>query len=450
MASFTDYITVEGERMLAKAVAGTSVSFTKIVIGSGYMPSGAYEKNIKEVITPEVELPVQSVSVNSSDSVLITSRFTNKDIEHGFFLREKAVYMSDGNDEVLAIYGNNGSSAEFIDTAEVCVVDKTIKSVVKLSTQELANINIVDDTYEFAPLIEPDIKAINDFVKTTAALAMRVGQRVILNKWTAYTYIGYDPTDASCYITGANVLSDVYDEKLADGSAERGVGASQNALFNVYGIARETAKGLSFHLQDKENPHEVTKEQVGLGKVPNVETNDQTPTYEESEELKTLKSGEKLSVSFGKIMKAITELIGLTKNVSELNKNLIQTNKDISNIKTHNSYFDGRQKTINSSYENIVISTITIDKPGLYYICGLCRDLTIKDNHYFDASLWKDDEWLYSNGDKPSGVFELAYMMPYITYIDKPTTFSIQARINYVPSGGVIVSGYVSAVKINN
>ena len=125
-------------------------------------------------------------------------------------------------------------------------------------------------------------------------------------------------------------------------------------------------------------------------------------------------------------------------------------NNDISNIKMHNGYFDGRQITINSSYENIVISTITIDKIGLYYICGLCRDLTIKDNHYFDASLWKDNVWLYSNSDKPSGVFELAYMLPYIAYIDKPTTFSIQARINYVPSGGVIVEGYVSAIKIND
>ena len=63
------------------------------------------------------------------------------------------------------------------------------------------------------------------------------------------------------------------------------------------------------HIGNKSNPHSVTKAQVGLGDVPNVATNDQTPTYTAATTLETLTSGEKLSVSFGKIMKAISDLI---------------------------------------------------------------------------------------------------------------------------------------------
>ena len=63
------------------------------------------------------------------------------------------------------------------------------------------------------------------------------------------------------------------------------------------------------HITDKENPHEVTKEQVGLSNVPNVTTNDQTPTYTESSSLTNITSGEKISVAFGKIKKAISSLI---------------------------------------------------------------------------------------------------------------------------------------------
>ena len=59
----------------------------------------------------------------------------------------------------------------------------------------------------------------------------------------------------------------------------------------------------------KDNPHGVTKEQVGLGDVENTSTNDQTPTYTESTVLTNLTSGEKLSVAFGKIKKAITDFI---------------------------------------------------------------------------------------------------------------------------------------------
>ena len=57
------------------------------------------------------------------------------------------------------------------------------------------------------------------------------------------------------------------------------------------------------------NPHKVTKSQVGLGNVPNVATNDQTPTYTESSTLTKISSGEKLSTAFGKISKAITDFI---------------------------------------------------------------------------------------------------------------------------------------------
>lgn len=63
------------------------------------------------------------------------------------------------------------------------------------------------------------------------------------------------------------------------------------------------------HVSNKSNPHGVTKAQVGLGNVPNATTNDQTPTYTQADTLGNLVSGEKLTVSMGKIMKAIADLI---------------------------------------------------------------------------------------------------------------------------------------------
>jgi len=66
---------------------------------------------------------------------------------------------------------------------------------------------------------------------------------------------------------------------------------------------------LSTHTKDTGNPHGVTKSQVGLGNVPNVSTNDQTPTYSVASSITALSSGEKLSVAFGKISKAINSLI---------------------------------------------------------------------------------------------------------------------------------------------
>lgn len=53
----------------------------------------------------------------------------------------------------------------------------------------------------------------------------------------------------------------------------------------------------------------ITKENIGLGRVVNVSTNDQKPTFVESVSLSALVSGENLSVLMGKISKAVSTLI---------------------------------------------------------------------------------------------------------------------------------------------
>lgn len=60
----------------------------------------------------------------------------------------------------------------------------------------------------------------------------------------------------------------------------------------------------------------ITKANIGLGNVPNVTTNNQTPTFTAASTLATLTSGEKLSTSFGKIAKAISDLISHIGNTS--------------------------------------------------------------------------------------------------------------------------------------
>ena len=64
---------------------------------------------------------------------------------------------------------------------------------------------------------------------------------------------------------------------------------------------------LEQHLADTNNPHAVTKSQVGLSNVPNVSTNNQTPTYAVPQEASNLESGEKLSVAMGKMARFILD-----------------------------------------------------------------------------------------------------------------------------------------------
>ena len=56
------------------------------------------------------------------------------------------------------------------------------------------------------------------------------------------------------------------------------------------------------------NPHKVTKSDVGLSNVPNVATNDQTPTFTKADSRDLPISGETLSTLFGKILKWFSDL----------------------------------------------------------------------------------------------------------------------------------------------
>jgi len=91
---------------------------------------------------------------------------------------------------------------------------------------------------------------------------------------------------------------------------------SGEKLSVAFGKIAKAVSSLISHLANTSNPHSVTKSQVGLGSVPNVATNDQTPTYSDTTTLATLVSGEKLGVAFPKIKLAITNLINHLANKS--------------------------------------------------------------------------------------------------------------------------------------
>ena len=85
--------------------------------------------------------------------------------------------------------------------------------------------------------------------------------------------------------------------------------AAKQTLDAHKAAADELRQDFDAHAASKANPHAVTKTQVGLGNVPNVATNDQTPTYSESAALTQLSSGEKLSAALGKLARAVRSLM---------------------------------------------------------------------------------------------------------------------------------------------
>ena len=137
-----------------------------------------------------------------------------------------------------------------------------------------------------------------------------------------------------------------------------------------------TLEAFEEHKNDTSNPHKVTKKQVGLDNVPNVATNDQTVTFNDITELSTISSGEKMSPVFAKIKLAISNLIthlnnkenphGVTKNqiglenVENNSSESIRSDLTVENIETALNYkpvsptdFENYKSSLNGSLEGV-------------------------------------------------------------------------------------------------
>ena len=88
------------------------------------------------------------------------------------------------------------------------------------------------------------------------------------------------------------------------------IGAAENVTaILIEGDTYAKKTDFDAHVADKNNPHGVTKEQLGLGSVENKVINDQTPTYTVPASTAELVSGESISTSLGKLAAAVKALI---------------------------------------------------------------------------------------------------------------------------------------------
>lgn len=121
MSSFVDnVVTNAGAQLLSEVLLGAKLQPTKIVMGSGYIPSGQTSKTLTAVVTPEAELEIVKKERVDATHVVVGGVFSNDEVEDDFYFRELGLYCKavkeDGTvlSEVLYSYGNAGDAADLI------------------------------------------------------------------------------------------------------------------------------------------------------------------------------------------------------------------------------------------------------------------------------------------------------------------------------------------------
>lgn len=147
MAVFDDVLTTEGQRFLMKMLSGETqnIRFTKLVLGDGN--TSADLKTITAPVHAVAEVPIESVILSAQNDVTITAVFRNNDLEEGFYMREKAIFATDGVKEVLVLYANAGSLAEYIEPSTSEVYEKILRSILLFSQSDNVNLTVDDVGY---------------------------------------------------------------------------------------------------------------------------------------------------------------------------------------------------------------------------------------------------------------------------------------------------------------
>ena len=88
-------LTTKGQALQAKVDAGqTTLTVTKMKIGSGVLPSGQTLQALNDLVTPELVVPISNVSA-SGNITTITGVITNTGVTNGFSVRELGTFAQD-------------------------------------------------------------------------------------------------------------------------------------------------------------------------------------------------------------------------------------------------------------------------------------------------------------------------------------------------------------------
>lgn len=300
-------LTASGKNLLLRALAGETITFTKIQLGNGTAQDPAEATGLANpIITVEL-----SKIVVGTEYVTLTAQFSNSDITSGFHITEAGFFATDPDDstkEILYALGNEDeSSADYV----------------------------------------PD--------KSNRILEMQ------------------------------------FDALIFIGDAENVSAAISSSL--VYASKEDFDK----HTADKNNPHGVTKQQVGLGNVPNLAPSDQVPTFTEATTLANIASGEKASTLFGKIKLAISKLIDHLNNRSNPHNTTAAQVGAAAKSHTHNA------QDINAGTLSVLRGGTGLNSPAYGAV------IIGQGNNPLRAHSWSGA--LYSNGtnNPRSGTLPVAY-----------------------------------------
>lgn len=150
MSDFADnHITDLGTAMLAQVMAGQGVlTFTKVVMGDGNMPSTQTPATMTDVVSPRAQASITKAVVAENGTAVVGARFSNESQESDFEWKELGLYAKVGESGTERLYSYGWTPAgELIPagTTSTTLIEKLVDVV-----------TYVGDATEVTAIFDPD------------------------------------------------------------------------------------------------------------------------------------------------------------------------------------------------------------------------------------------------------------------------------------------------------
>ena len=115
MSYYGGTVTVAGRNLITSLMAGKTIEFTRIMVGSGAMPEGVEPIDMVALVTPVAE-GVSSVATVENGVLSMVVEYRNDlngGLQEGFWLREFGVFAkTEDTEEILLYYATLGDSPQ--------------------------------------------------------------------------------------------------------------------------------------------------------------------------------------------------------------------------------------------------------------------------------------------------------------------------------------------------
>lgn len=219
--------------------------FTRIALGSGRHRTDAGKKNDVAQIVHSLQV-TQSLSTDIADTIRLTARFDNSRIEREMIINEIGVFAKRGNHEEFMYMYTWAEQGDVIPpkTSAYVYRDYDFNTTISKNSQITIQYNATDLVYATVP----ELKATERKLQTNIDNHIRDAARHVSDqertRWNG-------KADSS----HRHKVADI------DGLPEK---------IDEFTRSKAEKVDLSAHINNRNNPHNVTKQQVGLGNVDNV------------------------------------------------------------------------------------------------------------------------------------------------------------------------------------